>query len=303
MTADIAFDWSYRGACAPARALYAKAVDSQWSGRSGLDWSIAVDPERPLLPAWTCPLHGCDVFDRLSTRERDRVVVEYGRFLVSQLLHGEQGALLAASRLVAQAPDLDSKLFAASQVADEARHVEVFARYVEDKLGETYPPSGQLTTVLGWILEESRWDMNVLGTQVMIEGLALATLGAVRRTCSEPLLQALVTLVLRDEARHVSFSVYSLRDAVAQLDERGRREREDFVYEVARRLHDDLVYAPLWQRLDLPLQPCVEVTRRSIGYQRSRRVFFGNVARTLARIDLLTPRLQARLDSICPEAG
>ena len=43
-------------------------------------------------------------------------------------MHGEQGALLCTAKIVETVPWIDAKYYAATQVMDEARHVEVFSR-------------------------------------------------------------------------------------------------------------------------------------------------------------------------------
>src|SRR5205085_2746258 len=103
----------------------------------------------------------------------------------------EQGALLAAAQLVDSVRDLDSKLYSSSQVVDEARHVDVYNRYVHKKIGFSYPVNTHLKTLLDMILKDSRWDMKFLGMQIMVEGLALAAFGMIRQTTQEPLLKDL----------------------------------------------------------------------------------------------------------------
>ncbi|NIR99385.1 MAG: ferritin, partial [Gammaproteobacteria bacterium] len=70
---------------------------------------------------------------------------------------------------------MDGKLYASSQVFDEARHVEVFARYAEEKLDELYPCTQNLFNLMQAITVESRWDFKFLGMQLIVEGLAIAS--------------------------------------------------------------------------------------------------------------------------------
>src|SRR6185369_16500354 len=136
---------------------------------------------------------------------------ELSSWMLSQFLHGEQGALLAAAQLTTAVPDMDSKYYVATQVVDEARHVEVYDRYLHEKIGFSYPISPHLKTLLDLILKDSRWDMKLLGMQIMVEGLALAAFGIIRQQTSEPLLGKLTHYVMLDEARHVAYGVLALR--------------------------------------------------------------------------------------------
>jgi hypothetical protein len=92
----------------------------------------------------------------------------------AKFLHGEQGALAASARLVETVPGLDAKYHLASQVVDEARHLEVFSRYLRDNGPDPYPPSPSLITLLEHALADARWDVTALGMHIMIEALAMA---------------------------------------------------------------------------------------------------------------------------------
>src|SRR5262249_53415046 len=144
---------------------------------------------------------------------------------LSQFMHGEQGALLATAQIVDATPSFDAKLYGASQVMDEARHVEVYSRYLQEKLTRQYPVNVHLKTLLNLILTDSRWDMKYLGMQIMVEGLAMAAFGYMHQTCTEPLLTDLTHNVMRDESRHVAFGVLALQGFYADLTAAARHER------------------------------------------------------------------------------
>jgi hypothetical protein len=72
---------------------------------------------------------------------------------LSQFMHGEQGALIVASQLVGAVPWMDAKYYAATQTMDEARHVEVFSRYLRDKLEWEWPINPNLKKLLDQILQ------------------------------------------------------------------------------------------------------------------------------------------------------
>ena len=137
--------------------------------------------------------------------------------MLSQFMHGEQGALLCTAKIVETVPWIDAKYYAATQVVDEARHVEVFSRYLDEKLSGHYPMNAHLGLLLDDIIADSRWDMTYLGMQIMVEGLALAAFGFIHQMTTEPLLKKLLRYVMADEARHVAFGVLSLQEYYQEL--------------------------------------------------------------------------------------
>jgi hypothetical protein len=134
-------------------------------------------------------------------------------------------------------------------VVDEARHVEVFNKYLSEKLGGDYPINVHLQMLLDDIVNDSRWDMTYLGMQIMVEGLALAAFGMMRQTTSEPLLEQLLKYVMADEARHVAFGVLSLQEVYGELTAGEIRERQEFAFEAAVRMRDRFLQQEVWERM------------------------------------------------------
>ena len=178
-----------------------------------------------------CPIYGSRQWNVLSEQERAQVNHHLSAWLFSQFLHGEQGALTVAARIVQSVPDMDSKFYAATQAMDEARHVELFARFMREKIGLYYPVNPDLAKLLADALSDSRWDMPYLGMQVLIEGLALAAFGVHRDIANNALVKQLLAYVMQDEARHVAFGRLALRDYYAELTEAERADREEFIVE------------------------------------------------------------------------
>ena len=142
-------------------------------------------------------------------------------------------------------------MYASTQVMDEARHVEVFARYLQEKLGGEYQVNVHLRTLLDDIVRDSRWDMTYLGMQIMVEGLALAAFGFLHQMTTEPLLKKLLRYVMSDEARHVAFGVLSLKEYYADLSEAELKERQEFAFEAAVRMRDRFLQQEVWERMGL----------------------------------------------------
>src|SRR5918996_125251 len=152
-----------------------------------------------------------------------------GAWMNSQFLHGEQGALICTAKIVQSVPDIDSKFYAATQVMDEARHVETYSRYLRTKIEMAYPINKFLKALLDQVIQDSRWDFTYLGMQVMIEGLALAAFALIRDYSQEPLAKAINTFVMQDEARHVAFGRLALHDYYPELSQAERDECMEFV--------------------------------------------------------------------------
>ncbi|HZQ83182.1 MAG TPA: ferritin-like domain-containing protein [Acidimicrobiales bacterium] len=258
--ADTLFTWDYeKGARPGLDKLYEKAKTSQWNGATDLDWSIDVDAEK-VCAEMSGSDYRSQFLRRLSEIDGSPVAswgdpewkayqLETFHHRISQFMHGEQGALLCTARIVETVPWIDAKYYAATQVMDEARHVEVFARYLDTKLDGHYPINAHLRMLLDDILVDSRWDMTYLGMQIMVEGLALAAFGFMHSITTEPLLKRLLRYVMSDEARHVAFGVLSLQELYGELTAAELRERQEFAFEAALRMRDRFLQQEVWDRL------------------------------------------------------
>jgi hypothetical protein len=258
--AEALFTWDYEKGARPAlNKLYEKAKVSQWNGETDLDWSTDVDAEKVCAEMANSDFRAHYVRRLMDApgspvatwNEKDwsRYSIETVNHRVSQFLHGEQGALLCTAKIVETVPWIDAKYYAATQVMDEARHVEVFAKYLDTKLDGHYPISAHLRLLLDDIINDSRWDMTYLGMQIMVEGLALAAFGTMYQMTSEPLLKKLLRYVMSDEARHVAFGVLSLKEYYEQLSLAEIEERQDFAFEAAIRMRDRFLQQEVWDRL------------------------------------------------------
>jgi hypothetical protein len=268
--ADAIFTWDYEKGQRPAlNKLYEKAKTSQWNGETDLDWSIEVDPAQVLVGlgggegdprfgrgGWLAQNRDLP-FHAFGDAEWDRLRTESTVWRLSQFMHGEQGALLCTAKIVETVPWIDAKYYASTQVMDEARHVEVFAKYLDTKLSGHYPINAHLKMLLDDIISDSRWDMTYLGMQIMVEGLALAAFGFMHQLTTEPLLKKLLRYVMSDEARHVAFGVLSLKEYYEGLTAAELRERQEFAFEAAVRMRDRFLQQEVWERMGIPVRPMV----------------------------------------------
>jgi hypothetical protein len=295
---DVTYTWGYQDTRAKLRDLYDKACRAQWISDDVLPWKTDVDLDKPFGPDELMPLHGSDLYNRMTEKEKHTLNIETFSWTLSQFLHGEQGALLATAQLVDSVQDLDSKLYAASQVVDEARHVDVYNRYLHQKVGFAYPVNPHLKTLLDMVLKDSRWDMKFLGMQIMVEGLALAAFAMIRNNTKEVLLRELTAYVMGDEARHVAFGVLSLRDYYKDQPESVKREREDFVYEAARLMRDRFLFQEVWEKTGLPAKECMQIALENKGQVMFRQMLFAKIVPAIKKMDLLSDRQRQRFQDL-----
>ena len=252
---DTVFKWEYQEGSDALRKLYEKGKNLQWNTTTRIDWSQDLDPENPQeLPDESISIFGSDLWNRLNRPERAKLRRHMQAWSVSQFLHGEQGALICTAKIVQQVPNVDAKFYAATQVMDEARHVETYSRLLHEKFDLAYPITPPLKRLLNDVLSDSRWDMTYLGMQVMIEGLALAAFAGIRDTAKNSLAAAVNAYVMQDEARHVAFGRLALRDYYPQLTQAERDQREEFVVEASYLMRDRFRSEEVWETLGLPVE-------------------------------------------------
>src|SRR5689334_15244562 len=244
------FSWEYDDGRQRLLDLYQRGKDKQWDATKRIDWSLPVDPCNVMATSDEFnPIYGSRQWEKLSAAERDELGQHLGSWLFSQFLHGEQGALTVAARIVESVPDMDAKFYAATQAMDEARHVELYHRFIRDKIGVYYPINSDLASLLADALSDSRWDMPYLGMQVLIEGLALAAFGVHRDITGNALVKQVLAYVMQDEARHVAFGRLALREYYASLSSTELADREDFVVEGCYLMRNRFRGQEVWERL------------------------------------------------------
>ena len=293
MAGNARFSWEYDDGRQRLLDLYAKGKAKQWDAATRIDWSVDVDPSNPLgMPPEMSPLFGSPTYERLDQAGRDELTQHMVAWQWSQFLHGEQGAAICASRLVESVPDLDAKFYAATQVMDEARHAETYARFLQEKLGLVYPINTHLQALLNDTLTDSRWDMPYLGMQVLIEGVALAAFGVFREAAQTPLPKQILSYVMQDEARHVAFGRLALKDAYADLTSAERDEREDFVVEGCYLLRDRFQGREVWETLGYDVEECVAYVEASPMMRMYRSLLFTRIVPIVKDIGLWGEKIQ-----------
>lgn len=286
--------WEYDSTRAGLAGLYDRAKSNQWNGRTDLPWETEVDQEavvranagRPGGLALDVDVTGTPA-ERWGDGEWLQFGIESQNWTISQFLHGEQGALVCAAKIVESAPWIDAKYFAATQVMDEARHVEVFSRYLDTKLSGRYPINAHLQLLLDDVIGDSRWDLTYLGMQVMVEGLALAAFDFIQELTTEPLLRLLLDYVIADEARHMAFGVLSLRELYEELSEPEIRDRQEFALEAVLGIRDRILQQEVWERMGVPAGVAVPLVRQSPEHHALNAKLFARIVPACSTIGLL----------------
>jgi len=287
------FSWEYDDGRQRLLDLYQRGKDKQWDAAKRIDWDQpVVDTNVMGTGDEINPIYGSRQWEKLNEKERDETSRHLSSWLFSQFLHGEQGALTVAARIIESVPDMDSKFYAATQAMDEARHVELFARFVREKIGLFYPMNSDLGKLLADSLSDGRWDMPYLGMQVLIEGLALAAFGVHRDIAENPLVKQLLAYVMQDEARHVAFGRLALRDYYAQLSSAELADREEFVVEGCYLMRNRFIAREVWETLGYDVDECVEFTERSATQQAFRKFLFSRIVPCVKDIGLWGPKVR-----------
>ena len=292
--ADAIFTWDYERSRPALGKLYEKAKKAQWNAQTDLPWDTEVDQEEVAINnalqaggfGQGVDLSGTSL-EKWGDKEWLHFAVESQNWTLSQFMHGEQGALVCTAKIVETVPWIDAKYYASTQVMDEARHVEVFARYLDTKLSGHYPINAHLKMLLDDIIADSRWDMTYLGMQVMVEGLALAAFGFMHQMTTEPLIKKLLRYVMSDEARHVAFGVLSLQEYYQQLSASEIRERQEFAFEAAVRMRDRFLQQEVWERMGVDVKEAVKVVLTAPDRPIFQGLLFSKIVPNCKKLGLL----------------
>jgi hypothetical protein len=297
-TFDTNYAWNYGTVKEGLRDLYEKAKREQWNGTVQLAWDTQVDPQGEIIPQAYNPLDGYAPFHRLDEKGIKEFRHATISLQLSQFMHGEQGALIVASQLAGAVPWMDAKYYAATQTMDEARHVEVFSRYLREKLEWQWPINKNLKLLLDMIICDSRWDMKYLGMQILVEGLAMAAFAQMYQMAVEPLVRDIVHYVMKDESRHVAFGVISLKGFYDDMTATEKREREQFVVEVCELMRDRLVGEEIADHFGWNANEVRQTVLASPVMRMFRQGLFARVVPNIKKLGLLTPLVRKGFEQL-----
>lgn len=293
LAGEYRFTWNYDTDSGRVLDLYQRAKTRQWNVATGLDWATDAQPDNPLgIPDELFVLHGTSGWTDAPPARRAEIRRHYTAWLLSQFLHGEQAALVCTARIVEGAPDLDAKFYAATQAMDEARHAEAYTRFLNEQVGLNYAMDDPLHRVVTDSLADGRWDLPILGMQVLVEGMGLAAFGAAKHLCGRSLPRAMFDGIVSDEARHVAFGRIALRRCYAELSTAELRDREDFVLTGANILQNRFDGRPVWTELGLDADACAATFQGSEFSRTFQRQLARHLIPTLRDIGLWTERVR-----------
>ncbi|QLL16662.1 ferritin-like domain-containing protein [Pseudomonas chlororaphis subsp. aurantiaca] len=296
---DAAMSQTYDFSDQQLHALYQKTKAYQWNVDTDIDWSYALNPDNPLgMPDGTLLIYGSDLWNKMDEKNRAEVRHHWQGWTLSQVLHGEQAAMICAAKLAAAEENLSARLCAAGQMIDEARHIEAFGRLVNDKLPVSYPISQALKGLLEDTITSRQLDMTNLGMQVLVEGIALSLFQSIVAYTRDPFIKDLVTRIQRDEARHFAIGRITLCRVYKEMSATERREREEFVTEGAYTLHEHLCADDIWEPMGLSKKECSHLVRNSEVANAMRRSIFRRLVPTIRDMGLLTPRVRDAFEKL-----
>ena len=134
--------------------------------------------------------------------------------------------------------------------------------------------------------------------QIIIEGLALAAFNTLKMTAKDPLLKQLVHLVIRDEARHVTFGVNYLEDFVQTLSHEEKEERAHFAFEACVVMRERLISTEVFEHFGWDVEAAREQVLSSTIMAQFRNLLFTRIMPNLKRIGLLTESVRPRFEEL-----
>jgi len=292
------YNWDYTIQDNRIQKLYELGKELNWNAQMDIDWDRPWPEEDFDQGAELMNLADYQPYMDLSPERKKEVWLHQNSWALSQFLHGEQGALLVASQLTSCAPTLNAKLYAASQTFDEARHVEVFNKYIQERIGLMYPVNTSLKSILDKILTDPRWDLKFIGMQIVIEGLALSAFNTTRETTPDPVLKDVVYLVTRDEARHVTFGVNYLEEFVKTLSDEEKEERAQFAYEACVISRERLIATDVFANFGWDVEEARKRVREGFVMSTFRDLLFQRVIPNLKRIGLMTDKIRPKFEAM-----
>src|SRR6516162_5154142 len=308
-TLETVFQRSYVSEAPDLRRLYENAKRDQWNAARDIDWTQTVDLDRGIFANELVDGHGTDTLNRLGPKRFAELNVEFSCWRLSQLLHGEEGAMLACSQLVDMVPGNDAKFFQSTQAVDEARHTEVLSRYLLDKCGgRIYPMSRNIKLLFDFLLGQGKWFIKTAGLQLIAETFAVGLFRMLAESSIDPLLRTICKRILADESRHMGFSVLGLPEMIKSLSPSDMAELEDFTAEACRLVLRGQFAREAFEKVGFSSAEIkhVEETRveqaKSNDYALFRQIFrremYTQVMANLKKVGLMTPRMADNLVKI-----
>lgn len=292
-------DWTYSTTSDGLQRLLRSSTRNAWSHLDDVNWSVRPDvgyqdTAQPVA-LFTDEEYAALGLDHSDGSGEWAFRTEFERWIISQFLHGEQAALVSAATLVQQLPTVGLKRIAAEQVRDEARHLDVFQRYLRVREVKPYEVDEGFKALLERTAAAADWDLVFLGMQLLVESLAVGLLRLGRATYGDPLLRDIAGKVLADEARHTTFGVTVLKEHWRELSAAELRDREDHILTSADVLASQFDLAAVWEQMGVKREVGARVSATSGLFGTYRSLAFASSVRAITQVGLLSPRVRRNL--------
>lgn len=171
------------------------------------------------------------VRDKLDDGQALGLSHDISRWMVSSLLHGEQGALQLSTSLVDLFVDPGAQEYMTNQAREEARHVHGFTRYIAARFdGQVEEASPLIKKLLTEVIDSEVVYKKIIGMQLILEGMAMGAFVGFYKDANDPLLKRLSQLTMTDEAFHHAFGKQWAADQMPVMDEQTRNDAEDWAF-------------------------------------------------------------------------
>ena len=234
-------------------SIISSTVDHFWDPTDGRYIDFDTDgfdlEEDTVLPREMIVELNSAVADKLDAQQQIRLANENAHFFLSNILHGEQGALSLSASLCHILRDPGAQEYAANQTREEARHVTAFSRYIQKRWNTPLRPGNTLATMMNEIVLAPEVYKKLIGMQMLIEGLAMGAFATIHLRTRDPVLRRLVQLVMSDEAFHHKFGKIWADRTVPKLSEEEHEKVETWAAECFQKLLFNLVNAEQKQEI------------------------------------------------------
>ena len=293
---NVHWTWEYGSEIEELRRLYEKGKAGQWNAETDVAWDTRVSNDDWVInPEASALAQLVKMMGKDEATQKAAAFDEMG-YTISQLLHGEQAALQLCGQLTNVCDQMDQKFYAASQVIDEARHVEVLSKFLARKVGTIYPIGSTLKTLLDILLEAKGMKFKVLGMQTLFEGMAVGIMDMLRSESRCDLFSDILYRVEQDEARHAAFGVLNMRRIVKDASRDEMEEMEDWAFGILETLNAnqqlDMLHE-LAPKYGFEPEVIVQMFTASPEFaQLNSRPYMHTVVPNLLRLGLITDRTQ-----------
>jgi hypothetical protein len=188
-------------------ALFAKAHSADWDIEHDVDWTLPVDATEPLVNHEWGAFAQTPTFKALPEAAKDRVTRRGLGRIINILQVGESVAQDVCAKIALSVHEEDYRNHAAAQAMDEARHHLAYRRFLE-KMNEEVEDIDLGTEMMFDALLASNDPLTLIATeQFFLESFAMNIFEGIQRHARNPLLRDILTLITRDESRHMGFGV------------------------------------------------------------------------------------------------